>query len=141
MNEKILKIPYGAVNNDWNFLHKYLVIKGNPRYILVGEVKLRDRQDIYDLGNLVGVEGDLVLDYSSIESLGNLEYVEGIFSLNGCKKIKTLGKLKRVEGHLLLSFSSIESLGELKFVGGMFLVTNLHVPMKEFDKVEVIGNL
>ena len=116
MNEKILRIPYSAVNNDWNFLQKYLKAIGNPKYILVGDVNLRSRQDISDLGNLVGVEGDLDLGWTSIESLGELEFVgENLFLIH-CKKIQTLGKLKKVEGYLSLSFSSIESLGELEFV-------------------------
>jgi hypothetical protein len=118
MNEKILKIPYEAVREDWDLLQNFLVIKGNPRYIIVGDVDLVDRLDIFDLGNLVGVEGALNLSWSDIKSLGNLEYVEGHFSLNGCKKIKTLGKIKKVDGYVGLDESSIESLGELEFVKG-----------------------
>ncbi len=75
MNEKILKIPYIAVRNDWDLLQQFLKIKGNPKYIIVGDVDLVDREDIFDLGNLVGVEGYLWLYNSSIESLGELEYV------------------------------------------------------------------
>jgi hypothetical protein len=120
MNEKILKIPYEAVRNDWNLLHKFLELKGNPRYIIVGNVDLSRRQDIFDLENLVGVEGDLDLSRSSIQSLGDLEFVDGYLDLWYCKNIKTLGKLKKVEGELFLEYSSIESLGELEFVGGRF---------------------
>jgi hypothetical protein len=120
MNEKILRIPYSAVNNDWNFLQKYLKAIGNPRYIIVGNVKLCDRQDISDLGNLVGVEGELDLSISSIESLGELEYVGEDLWLSGCKNITTLGKLKKVDGNLSLRKSSIKSLGELEFVIGNF---------------------
>jgi hypothetical protein len=118
MNEKILKIPYEAVRNDWNFLQKFLTLKGNPRYIIVGNVDLDYRKDISDFGNLVGVEGDLGLRYSSIQSLGELEFVDGVLSLWGCENIKTLGKLKKVDGNLNLGNSSIESLGELTFVDG-----------------------
>jgi hypothetical protein len=75
MNENILKIPYAAVNNDWDLLQKFLELKGNPKYILVGDVNLRRRQDIPNLGSLVGVDGDLDLGYSSIESLGELQFV------------------------------------------------------------------
>ena len=118
MNEKILKIPYSAVNNDWDLLQKFLKMKGNPRYIIVGDVDLRRRHDISDLGNLVGIEGYLILSESSIESLGELEYVEDYFSLFGCQNIKTLGKLKKVEGDLNLGRSSIKSLGDLEEVRG-----------------------
>ena len=102
MNEKILKIPYLAVRNDWNLLQKFLELKGNPRYIIVGNVKLRDRQDISDLGNLVGVEGYLYLSYSSIVSLGELEFVgKGLFirytniSSSELKKVEVVGKIYR----------------------------------------------
>jgi hypothetical protein len=120
MNEKILKIPYAAVREDWDFLQKYLKAIGNPKYILVGDVKLTYRKDIPNLGNLVGVVGNLALNWSSIESLGELEFVNGGFSLFDCQNIKTLGNLKKVEGGLNLSDSSIESLGELEYVEGSF---------------------
>jgi hypothetical protein len=158
MNEKILKIPYSAVNEDWDFLQKYLKAIGNPRYIIVGNVDLGGREDISDLGNLVGVVGELKLAYSSIESLGELEFVGGRFSLFGCKNIKTLGKLKKVEGGLSLSYSSIQSLGELEFVEGDFGLSgcqniktlgklkkvdgelNLHFSsIKSFGELEYVG--
>jgi hypothetical protein len=141
MNEKILKIPYSAVNNNWDFLHKYLKAIGNPKYILVGNVILRERQDISDLGNLVGVEGELDLYDSSIVSLGELEYVGGDLKLWDCQNIKTLGKLKKVEGYLSLSFSSIESLGELEFVGGGLYFNETNIPPSEFDNIEVGGDI
>ena len=121
MNEKILKIPYSAVNNDWDLLQKFLKMKGNPRYIIVGDVNLQDRKDISDLGNLFGVEGEFNLNFSSIESLGELQFVGGDLKLWGCQNIKTLAKLKKVEDRLDLRFSSIESLGELELVGGLSL--------------------
>jgi len=120
MNEEIWKIPFSLVKNDWNLLQRYLEFKGNPRYVIVGEVNLRDRQDISDLGNLVGVDGELDLSYSSIESLGELEFVGEDLWLSGCKNITTLGKLKKVDGNLSLRKSSIKSLGELEFVIGYF---------------------
>jgi len=123
MNEEIWKIPYSLVKNDWDLLQRYLEFKGNPRYIIVGDVILRYRDDISDLGNLVGVEGELNLEYSRINLLGKLEFVDGYFSLYGCKKIKTLGKLKKVKRTLQLTNSSIESLGELEFVGEALLLS------------------
>jgi hypothetical protein len=139
MNEKILKIPYSAVNEDWDLLQKFLELKGNPRYIIVGDVDLEDREDIFDLGNLVGVEGYLNLDESSIESLGQLEFVSGNLGLWYCQNIKTLGKIKRVDGYLDLSDSSIESLGDLTFVGWNLRIINTNIPQSELKKVEVIG--
>jgi hypothetical protein len=134
MNEKILKIPYEAVREDWDLLQNFLVIKGNPRYIIVGNVNLRRRKDIPNLGNLVGVEGYLWLYNSSIESLGELEFVGGDLNLFNCNKIKTLGKLKRVEGYVGLDESSIESLGELEFVKG-------DLSLYYCENIKTLGNL
>jgi hypothetical protein len=134
MYKDIFKIPYPAVKNDWDLLHKFLKLKGNPRYIIVGDVNLEDRKDISDLGNLVGVEGYLYLTDSSIESLGELEFVNGDLSLWGCKDIKTLGKIKRVESDLNLDESSIESLGQLEYVGA-----GLNLP--KCKNIKTLGNL
>jgi hypothetical protein len=133
MNQKILKIPYSAVNGDWNLLQKFLTLKGNPRYILVGDVDLHNRRDISDLVNLVGMEGNLNLTSSTIESLGDLEFVNGYLDLFYCQNIKTLGKLKKVDGYLSLSSSSVKSLGELEFVGKDMWLTNC-------KKIQTLGN-
>jgi hypothetical protein len=133
MNEKILKIPYSAVNNDWDLLQKFLELKGNPRYIIVGDVNLRSRQDISDLGNLVGVEGELDLYDSSIVSLGELQFVGGYLTLRSCK-ITTLGNLKKVEGGLNLRYSSIKSLGELEFIDGYLDLSNC-------ENIKTLGKL
>jgi len=134
MNEEIWKIPYSLVKNDWDLLQKFLAIKGNPRYIIVGDVDLRERKDISDLGNLVGVEGDLWLGSSSIESLGDLEFVDGDLGLYYCKDITTLGKLKKVGGDLSMTFSPIESLGELEFVEGNLVLYGC-------KNIKTLGNL
>jgi hypothetical protein len=141
MNENILKIPYSAVNYDWNFLQKFLELKGNPKYIIVGYVDLRGSQDIFDLGNLVGVEGNFDLGWSSIETLSELTFVDGYFNLNDCENITTLGKLKKVGDFLDLGFSSIESLGELEYVGGDLYVYNTNIPQIELNNVEVGGDI
>ena len=72
--EKLLKIPY-AVFNDWDLLQQFLDRRGNPMYEIVGDVNLFNRKDISDLGNLVRVDGFLDLYNTSVQSLGNLEYV------------------------------------------------------------------
>jgi rRNA processing protein Gar1 len=141
MNEKILKIPYIAVREDWDLLQKFLELKGNPKYILVGDVNLFERQDIFDLGNLVGVEGELWLTASSIESLGELEYVDEDLLLSSCKKIKTLGKLKKVVGDLALNYSSVKSLCDLQFVGDDLYIRGTNIPQSELDNVEVVGEI
>jgi len=135
MKEEIWKIPYTLVNENWDLLQRYLEFKGNPKYIIVGDVDLALREDISNLGNLVGIDGNLDLRYSSIESLGELEFVEGKLKLYGCENIKTLGKLKKVvRGYLNLGNSSIESLGELEFVGG-------HLALHICKKIKTLGNL
>ncbi len=141
MNQKILKIPYAAFREDWDLFQKFLKMKGNPKYIIVGNVDLRDRQDISDLKNLVGVEGYLWLSRSSVESLGELEFVDGEFDLYDSDYIKTLGKLKKVVRGLDLGFSSIESLGELEYVGGDLYVYNTNIPQIELNNVEVAGKI
>ena len=141
MNDKILRIPYSAVNYDWNFLQQYLKLIGNPKYIIVGDVDLVDRKDISDLGNLFGVEGEFNLNFSSIKSLGELQFVGGDLMLWGCQNIKTLGKLKKVVRDLDLGFSSIESLGELEYVGGNLYIRGANIPQSELDKVNVVGGI
>jgi len=141
MNEEIWKIPFSLVKNDWNLLQRYLEFKGNPRYIIVEDVNLTFRKDISDLGNLVGVVGDLKLAWLSIESLGDLQFVNGDLVLWDCKNIKTLGKLKKVGGNLILSESSIESLGELEYIGGDLLIYETKIPQSEIDKVNVVGKI
>jgi hypothetical protein len=116
MEENILRINYSQFYNSWYELQKYLKLNGNPKYIIVGNVKLSRREDICDLGNLVGVDGNLNLNFSAIKSLGELEFVDGDFGLYECQNIKTLGKLKKVWCNLDLRYSSIESLGELELV-------------------------
>jgi hypothetical protein len=137
MNKNILKIPYVAVREDWNLLQQFLKIKGNPRYIIVGDVDLHSRQDISDLGNLVGVEGNLYLYDSLIESLGELEYVVGELNLIKCSNIKTLGKLKKVEGDLRLGKSSIQVLGNLKKVDGNLWLNNSSI--ESLSNLEEVG--
>jgi hypothetical protein len=143
MYKDIFKISYPAVKNDWDLLHKFLKLKSNPRYIIVGDVDLFRSKDIPNLGNLVGVEGDLDLTRSSIQTLGNLEFVSGDLDLFGCINIKTLGKLKHVGGRLSLNSSGIESLGELEYVGNDIYL-NFKIANKypsELDKVVVFGSV
>jgi len=139
MNDEIWKIPYSLVNENWDLLQRYLEFKGNPKYILIGNIDLTFRKDIFDLGNLVGIEGNLWLDQSSIESLGDLEFVNGDLIFWNCKNIKTLGNLKKVGGYLSLNSSSVVSLGELEFVGVDLLLYNTNIPHLELNNVEVVG--
>jgi hypothetical protein len=98
---KILKFPSLEFFDEdrkvaWNIIQKILERKGNPPY---------------------SIEGDLDLQYSPIESLGNLQFVGGYLSLQDTS-IESLGNLKSVGGYLNLAYTSIESLGNLQSVGG-----------------------
>ena len=131
--EKLLKLPY-AVFNDWNLLQQFLERKGNPRYEIVGDVDLYERKDIFDLGNLVRVDGDLLLTDSSIQSLGTLEYVGGTLFL-GSTSIESLGNLEYVGGHLYLTASPIKSLGNLEHVGkGIWSLRDHQIPPEQLTK-------
>ena len=132
----ILKIPYKAFNEDWNLLQQFLERRGNPRYEIVGDVELSKRKDISDLGNLVRVDGDLNLVFSSIQSLGNLKYVAGDLFLHNTP-IQSLGNLVRVDGDLDLRRSSIQSLENLQYVGGNLNL--VRTPIKSLGNLEYIG--
>ena len=154
--EKILKIPY-AVFNDWDLLQQFLERRGNPRYEIVGNVDLRGKKDIIDLGNLVRVDGDLYLNYTPIESLGNLVRVEDNLAVNRTP-IKSLGNLQYVGGYLDLESTPIKTLNNLEYVGGelnligtqikflgnlkkvdgiIFLSKNHNIPEKELTKFKI----
>ena len=133
--EKLLKIPY-KVFNDWDQLQQFLERKGNPRYELVGDVELHGRKDIFDLGNLVRVDGTLNLFNSSIQSLGSLEYVGGDLDLI-YTPIKSLGKLEYVGWILDLRDSPIKSLGNLEYVGTIILSKRHQIPEKQLTKFKI----
>ena len=134
--EKLLKIPY-KVFNDWNLLQQFLERRGNPRYELVGDVKSHRRKDIFDLGNLVRVDGYLDLENTSIKSLGNLEYVGGYLDLSETP-IESLGNLEYVGGNLHLRDTPIQSLGNLKHVGSkIYLSRNHQIPEEQLTKFKI----
>lgn len=114
--ENLIKIPFFAFNYDWNLLQIFLRDKGFPKYIITGDVRLYNNDTIKNLGNLIGVEGELDLFNSDIESLGELRYCYQI-DLRETTKLKTLNKLEYVEHDADFSNSNIKSLGNLKKVG------------------------
>ena len=116
IKDDILTIPYSAFNNNWNVLQKFLNKKGNPPYILIGDIDLSTRQDIESLGSLIEVKGFLDLSFSQIESLGNLTSVDDDFDLIRTP-VEDLGNLTYVGGSLILYKTSIVDLGKLTYVG------------------------
>jgi hypothetical protein len=116
--EKVLRIPsLKFFNNDWFKLQKFMERKGNPPYSIGGNLDLEDTP-IESLGNLQSVGGYLDLSHTPIESLGNLQSVGGFLYLGGTS-IKSLGNLQSVGGDLDIYDTPIESLGNLTSVGGI----------------------
>jgi hypothetical protein len=119
--QKVLHLPSAKVFGGWDELQKFLELKGNPLYSLGGDLDLQLTTSVKSLGNLVSVDGDLVLDGSEIESLGNLTHVGGTFTMIKTP-IKTLGNLTSVGRSLFMNGSEIESFGNLTSVGSnMFM--------------------
>jgi len=114
--QKVLHLPSAKVFGGWDELQRYLELKGNPLYSLGGDLDLQLTTSVKSLGNLVSVDGDLVLDGSEIESLGNLTHVGGTFTMINTP-IKTLGNLTSVGRSLFMNGSEIESFGNLTSVG------------------------
>ena len=114
--QKVLHLPSAKVFGGWDELQRYLELKGNPLYSLGGDLDLQLTTSVKSLGNLVSVDGDLVLDGSEIESLGNLTHVGGTFTMINTP-IKTLGNLTSVGRSLFINGNKIESFGNLTSVG------------------------
>jgi hypothetical protein len=121
--DRILKLDFDTFNNDWELLQKFLDKKGNPPYMITGDLYLTE-QKIKSLGNLVSVEGDL--------------------SLMGCKNLRSLGNLQSVGGFLDLGYTSIKSLGNLRSVGKFISLVGTLISKKMSeeeirDQIEVDG--
>ena len=99
--DEILELDFDFFNNNWNILQKFLERRGNPPYIITGDLDLY-KTNIQSLGNLQSVGGYLDLRGTKIESLGNLQSVGGNLNLNNTK-IESLGNLQYVEGQLYLN--------------------------------------
>ena len=156
IKDDILTLPFSSFDYNWFLLQKYINKKGNPPYILTGNVELNFNQDIIslgsllevtgnirlqettisDLGNLTKVGGSINLYKTPIKSLGNLTYVGDDLDLGGTP-IKSLGNLTYVGGYLQLDESLIEDLGKLSYVGDKLDLTD--TPMSEkYTRQEVL---
>ena len=115
--QKVLRIPsFKFFNNDWDLLQKFLERNGNPPYSIGGDLFLEGTY-IESLGNLISVGGFMDLSHTDIQSLGNLKSVGGYLDLEGTP-IESLGNLTSVGGSLDLMRTPIKSLGNLTSVGG-----------------------
>ena len=99
--DEILKLDFDFFNKNWNVLQKFLERRGNPPYIITGDLDLSFNKTIKSLGNLQSVVGDLNLYDSKIKSLENLQSVGGFLNLYD-SKIESLGNLQSVGGYLYL---------------------------------------
>ena len=80
--QKVLRIPsLKFFNDDWFLLQKFLEKKGNPLYSIKGDLDLEETP-IESLGNLQSVGGYLDLGRTPIESLEDLQSVGGNLYLN-----------------------------------------------------------
>ena len=81
--QKVLHIPsLKFFNDDWFLLQEFLESKGNPLYSIKGDLDL-EKTPVESLGNLQSVGGYLDLGRTPIESLGNLQSVGGDLKLDG----------------------------------------------------------
>jgi hypothetical protein len=133
--EKVLRIPFAAFDNNWDDLQKFLEKRGFPPYEITDDLDLR-RTDIESLGNLTSVKGWLYLSYNTVESLGNLTSVGNWLDLEGSEKVKSLGNLTSVGGDLYLRRSNVESLGNLTSVGGDLYLTGTPLS-KKYSREEI----
>ena len=130
---KILKFPSLEFfdNNPfeaWTIIQKIIEKKGNPPYSIDGDLYL-EGTPIESLGNLQSVGGSLYLGNTPIESLGNLQSVGGYLNLFQTP-IKYLGNLQSVGGDLNLFQTPIKSLGNLQSVGGNLRLGNTPISEK-----------
>lgn len=88
--------------------------------IINGNIKLQ-KSSIESLGDLEIVNGTLDLSYNSfLKDLGKLKEVNSSFlDLESCVKLESLGNLKKVKGDLyLIYYLDLISLGDLEYVYG-----------------------
>jgi hypothetical protein len=134
--KQVLHIPsLEFFNNDWDLLQRLLEKKGNPPFLIQGNLD-SSNTPIESLGNLRSVGKDLDLRYTPIESLGNLKSVGKDLDLN-YTPIESLGNLRSVGGFLNLRNTPIKSLGNLRSVGGFLYLYG--TPIKSLGNLRSVG--
>ena len=87
--------------------------------ILRGSLMLTGAQNVVSLGCLEEVFGLVLLDSSSITSLGNLRAVRGGYLQVSSTQLETLGPLENVDGGAVINnCPNLRSLGSLECVSG-----------------------
>lgn len=82
------------------------------------------------------INGNLYLEKSSIQSLGNIKEIKGQLDLFNCKNIESLENVEYIAGNLYLSGSTVKSLGKLKFVGGDFVINHFLQSLGKLKEVK-----
>lgn len=139
-DQKVLKIPSlkffdGDPKTAWGKLQEFLKEKGNPPYSVGGNIKL-DSTSIDSLGNLRSVGGYLDLADCTIKSLGELRSVGGYLNV-AFSTLPSLGNLQSVDGDLYAAYSSIRSLGSLESVGGDMNIS--YTSIDSFGNLKLVG--
>jgi hypothetical protein len=119
----------------WKILQKVLEARGNPPYTIDGGLDL-EYTPIESLGNLQSVGGYLDLRDTPIKSLENLHFV-GYDLYLADTPIKSLGNLTSVGGSLNLEYTPIESLGNLQSVGGYLDLA--FTPIESLKNLKSVG--
>jgi hypothetical protein len=86
-DQKVLHIPsLKFFNNDpweaWQILQEFLEKSGNPPYTIGGNLYLED-SSIEFLGNLISVEGDLDLQGTPLSKMYNKEQISQMVNVGG----------------------------------------------------------
>ena len=107
--EEIFSLPpLGAFDNNYQMVLEFMDTLGNPKFKIAGDVDL-ENSDIESLGNLVEVEGYLILYKVNIESLPDNLKVGGFLGLS-YTNIKSLGDNLHVGGDLYLRYTPLSAM-------------------------------
>jgi hypothetical protein len=80
--DEILELDFDFFNNNWNILQKFLERRGNPPYIITGDLDLRNTK-IESLGNLQSVDGDLYLTNTPLSKTTTEEEIRNQVEVEG----------------------------------------------------------
>ncbi len=102
----ILQIPFATFSKDWKVLQKFLSRRGNPPFEITDDLDL-SISEMESLGNLNSVEGNLDLGFSKIKSLGNLSFIGGYLDIKDIPLYRNFSKKEihekvQVKGSIIL---------------------------------------
>ena len=90
---------------------------------------------------LTTVGGNLVLNYSELESLNNLQSVGGNLWMVECKNFKSFGNLEYIGGNLRASSAPIKSFDKIKYIGGEVEEFFNRFSLESLGDLEFVGKL